>query len=84
MRFMILAAALFIAMFHATDGDAVQGVIEGRVLNEQERAEAGVWVIAETADLPTEFRKIVVTDKNGRFVLPELPAAHYKLSLIHI
>ena len=79
MRFTILTAALFVAMFHATDGDAVQGVIEGRVLNEQERAEAGVWVIAETADLPTEFRKIVVTDKNGRFVLPELPAAHYEV-----
>jgi hypothetical protein len=35
--------------------------------------EAGVWVIAETHDLPTRFIKIVVTDDRGRYVLPELP-----------
>src|SRR5262249_8699675 len=35
--------------------------------------EAGVWVIAETNDLPTRFIKIVVTDEQGRYVLPELP-----------
>jgi hypothetical protein len=32
--------------------------------------EAGVWVIAETTDLPTKFRKIVVTDDFGRYVCP--------------
>ena len=41
--------------------------------------EAGVWVIAETGDLPTTFRKIVVTDDAGRFLLPELPAASYSV-----
>ena len=41
--------------------------------------EAGVWVIAETADLPTKFVKIVVTDDNGRYVLPQLPKANYKV-----
>ena len=30
-------------------------------------AEAGVWVIAETRDLPTGFRKIVVTDESGYY-----------------
>ena len=35
--------------------------------------EAGVWVIAETTDLPTQFMKIVVTDDKGRYVLPDLP-----------
>ena len=35
--------------------------------------EAGVWVIAETADTPTKFRKIVVTDEQGRYLLPDLP-----------
>jgi hypothetical protein len=35
--------------------------------------EAGVWVIAETTALPTRFRKIVVTDDRGRFVVPDLP-----------
>jgi hypothetical protein len=41
--------------------------------------EAGVWVIAETTDLPTKYAKIVVTDDRGRYVLPELPAATYSV-----
>src|SRR3954464_1130137 len=41
--------------------------------------EAGVWVIAETADLPTKFAKIVVTDERGRYVLPVLPKATYNV-----
>src|SRR5947199_7088083 len=41
--------------------------------------EAGVWVIAETSDLPTKFVKIVVTDDDGRYVLPQLPKANYKV-----
>ena len=32
--------------------------------------EAGVWVIAETTGLPTKFVKIVVTDDQGRYLLP--------------
>ena len=39
--------------------------------------EAGVWVIAETTDLPTKLAKIVVTDAEGRYVVPELPKATY-------
>ena len=39
----------------------------------------GVWVIAETDNLPTTFRKIVVTDDRGRFVLPDLPRATYRV-----
>ena len=35
--------------------------------------EAGVWVIAETTDLPTKYAKIVVTDDQGRYVIPDLP-----------
>ena len=41
--------------------------------------EAGVWVIAETTDLPTKFAKIVVTDDQGRYVLPDLPKANYNV-----
>src|SRR5688500_4024154 len=41
--------------------------------------EPGVWVIAETGDLGTKFRKIVVTDDEGRFLLPELPQASYRV-----
>jgi hypothetical protein len=54
------------------------GFISGTVTGEK-GPEAGVWVIAETKDLPTNLIKIVVTDDRGRFLLPELPAASYKV-----
>src|SRR5207247_8387514 len=41
--------------------------------------EAVVWVIAETTDLPTKFAKIVVTDDQGRYLIPELPKANYNV-----
>ena len=49
----------------------------GGVVTSANGPEAGVWVIAETKDLPTKFVKIVVTDDQGRYVLPELPKANY-------
>ena len=52
------------------------GVIAGTVISTN-GPEAGVWVIAETDELETKFVKIVVTDDEGRFVLPELPDASY-------
>ena len=45
----------------------------GGVVNSAKGPEAGVWVIAETTDLPTKFAKIVVTDGQGRYVIPDLP-----------
>jgi hypothetical protein len=41
--------------------------------------EAGVWVIAETTDLPTHNIKIVVTDDRGRYLLPDLALANYEV-----
>lgn len=41
--------------------------------------EAGVWVIAETTDLPTKFARTVVTDDSGRYLVPDLPAATYSV-----
>src|SRR3954468_18249228 len=41
--------------------------------------EAGVWVIAETTELPTRFIRIVVTDERGRYLLPDLPKASYSV-----
>jgi hypothetical protein len=41
--------------------------------------EAGVWVIAETTELPTKFARIVVTDDQGRYLVPDLPAANYSV-----
>src|SRR6266850_2654893 len=55
---------------------AATGYIAG-VVRSDKGPEAGVWVIAETKDLPTNFIKIVVTDDRGRFMVPELPAATY-------
>lgn len=51
----------------------------GGVVTSAHGPEAGVGVIAETAELPTKFRKIVVTDDLGRYLIPDLPEAHYKL-----
>jgi hypothetical protein len=51
----------------------------GGVVSSAKGLEAGVWVIAETTDLPTKFVKIVVTDERGRYVVPELPKANYKV-----
>ena len=41
--------------------------------------EAGVWVIAETTELPTKFARIVVTDDSGRYLVPDLPTANYSV-----
>jgi hypothetical protein len=51
----------------------------GGVVNSAKGPEAGVWVIAETNDLPTKFAKIVVTDGRGRYLMPGLPQASYNV-----
>src|SRR6476660_6012842 len=58
----------------AIDADDLGGTVTG-----PSGPEAGVWVIAQTADLPTPFAKIVVTDDRGRYLLPDLPRATYNV-----
>src|SRR5713226_5464256 len=58
----------------AVDADDLGGVVRG-----PNGPEAGVWVIAETTDLPTRFVRIVVTDDQGRYLLPDLPPANYQV-----
>jgi len=58
----------------AIDGDDIGGVVTGA-----RGPEAGVWVIAESKDLPTTLRKIVVTDDQGRFLIPDVPKANYSV-----
>src|ERR1700760_4674822 len=58
----------------AIDNDDIGGVVKG-----PNGPEAGVWVIAETKDWPTRFARMVVTDDQGRYVLPDLPKAKYKV-----
>lgn len=60
--------------FVAVDADDIGGVVTS-----SNGPEAGVWVIAETTDLPTKFRKIVVTDDHGRYLIPDLPKVNYKI-----
>src|SRR6266700_2533756 len=56
------------------DDKAIGGVVTSRF-----GPEAGVWVIAETRDLGTRFAKMVATDERGRYVIPDLPKAKYRL-----
>jgi hypothetical protein len=51
----------------------------GGVVTSAKGPEAGVWVIAETTDLPTRFARMVVTDDQGRYVVPDLPKASYNI-----
>ena len=54
------------------DDDDIAGVV-----TRAGEPEVGVWVIAETTDLPTQFARIVVTDDIGRYLIPDLPDATY-------
>src|SRR5262249_49899046 len=58
----------------AIDADDIGGVVTS-----SKGPEAGVWVIAETRGLPTKFAKVVVTDDQGRYVVPDLPPAGYEV-----
>jgi len=58
----------------AIDPDDIGGVVTS-----SKGPEAGVWVIAETRETPTKFARIVVTDDQGRYVLPDLPRANYEV-----
>ncbi len=75
-----LGFVIFLAIMtgYERENPADPDVILGRVTSAG-GPEAGVWVIAETSDLPTKFAKIVVTDDEGNYVLPELPQANYDI-----
>ena len=75
-----IASAGAIVWLAATYGllaaPANTGVISGTVTSAN-GPEAGVWVIAETDELETVFRKIVVTNDDGKFLLPEMPDVRF-------
>ena len=56
------------------DSDDIGGVVTSST-----GPEAGVWVVAETKELPTGFIRVVVTDDRGRYVVPDLPKATYQV-----
>ena len=75
--FLLLTTAPLSSQQGATvniDNDDIGGVVSSA-----KGPEAGVWVIAETTDLPTRFARMVVTDDQGRYVLPDLPKASYSI-----
>ncbi len=57
----------------------VQASDIGGVVTGAKGPEAGVWVVAETKDLPTKYVKIVVTDDQGRYLIPDLPKGTYDI-----
>src|SRR6516225_5689531 len=67
----------------ATASDATTVTIDdksiGGTVTSRFGPEAGVWVIAETRDFGTRFAKIVATDERGRYVIPDLPKASYRI-----
>ena len=71
--------ALALGLTLAQAQPAVPKNVLSGVVNGPNGPEAGVWVIAETKDLPTKFAKVVVTDDKGRYVIPEMPAGTYQV-----
>jgi hypothetical protein len=51
----------------------------GGVVTSAKGPEAGVWVIAEQVNSTAKFGKIVVTNDQGQYLLPDLPKGNYKL-----
>jgi hypothetical protein len=79
----VLAAAASFTWVNAQQTSGAAVAIDpddiGGVVTSSNGPEAGVWVIAETTDLPAKFVRIVVTDDQGRYVLPDLPGANYQV-----
>src|ERR1700745_1732773 len=76
---LVAPAARLAAQQTAPAGVTVGESDLGGVVSGPNGPEAGVWVIAETMDLPTRYAKMVVTDDQGRYVVPDLPKANYKV-----
>ena len=75
--FVAASAVLLSGQQNATvriDNDDIGGVVTSA-----KGPETGVWVIAETTNLPTRFARMVVTDDQGRYVMPDLPKANYNI-----
>jgi hypothetical protein len=81
LSFFCFAGLTFIGSVTAKQNPTVtvKGDEIGGVVTSAKGTEAGVWVIAETTDLPTRYIKEVVTDEQGRYLIPALPRATYTL-----
>ena len=77
--FLVGGSVSLVALQRPATDVAIGGADLGGVVTSPNGPEAGVWVIAETTDLPTKFAKMVVTDDRGRYVIPDLPKATYNV-----
>ena len=68
----VLGSAWIVVSGQQVDTETITGVVTS-----SKGPEAGVWVIAETDDPNTKFRKIVVANDDGQFLVPELPQGNY-------
>jgi hypothetical protein len=84
-RLQYVAGASVLALMASCAGESGDPSIEldaddiGGTVTSAQGPEAGVWVIAETTSLPTTFSRTVVTDDQGRYVVPDLPAGDYEV-----
>jgi hypothetical protein len=83
-RLAVIGILSILPIAYSTDLRAQQSVDVraneiGGVVTSSKGPEAGVWVIAETTDLPTKFARMVVTDDQGRYLIPDLPTANYEV-----
>src|SRR3954471_4576496 len=77
MRIILAATCFSFASFALAQNVGQRDI--GGVVSGPKGPEAGVWVIAETTDLPTKYAKVVVTDDKGRYLIPDLPKASYSV-----
>jgi len=73
----LLVTWLFVRSYAQDAPVAIDSDDIGGVVTSPNGPEAGVWVIAETLDLPVRYIKAVVTDDRGRYVVPDLPQSNY-------
>ncbi|HZQ75059.1 MAG TPA: carboxypeptidase-like regulatory domain-containing protein [Burkholderiales bacterium] len=90
MKIAVIAAAAFTAALAVSNSFAADKLKLSRavttkaheiggIVSGAKGPEAGVWVIAQTHDTPTQLTKIVVTDDKGRYLIPDLPDGKYSV-----
>jgi len=75
----VLSSAMLVSTPAPTRAEQAAAFVDddiGGIVTGPNGPEAGVWVIAESVELPTKFAKMVVTDDQGRYGIPDLPGVN--------